>query len=196
MARIPPAARPRQARPPAPQKPAGMATYKRQLRAAIRKNAGEQEVNFLNITAMMDMMTIILVFLLKSMSASTSPPQSSDLMMPKSVVTTEAAQEGLAILVSKCHIVVDDNPVCPVPPDATHGVEGKYKRSGGTNDLYVVPLANAAQSWRDKDIMIRARRGKTRPPAKRSWSGTPTCRSACSRRSSSRWARRASPNST
>jgi len=142
------------------QKPAGMATYKRKLRTAMRKNAVEPEINFLNITAMMDMMTIILVFLLKSMSSSTSPPQSSDLMMPKSVVTTEAAQEGLAILVSKSHIVVDDNPVCPVPPDATHGVEGKYKKSGGTNDLYIVPLANAAQSWRDRDIQIRAAMGK------------------------------------
>ena len=61
--------------PPARQKPASMATYKRMLRKAIRKNAAEPEVNFLNITAMMDMMTIILVFLLKSMSSSTSPTQ-------------------------------------------------------------------------------------------------------------------------
>ncbi len=135
--------------------------FKTALRRVRRKARERQgEIKELNITAMMDMMTIILVFLLKCMSSSTSPPQSSDLMMPKSVVTTEAAQEGLAILVSKSHIVVDDNPVCPVPPDATHGVEGKYKRSGGTNDLYVVPLANAAQSWRDKDIMIRAAMGK------------------------------------
>jgi len=51
-----------------------MATYKRMLRKEIRRNAVEHEVNFLNITAMMDMMTIILVFLLKSMSNSTSPP--------------------------------------------------------------------------------------------------------------------------
>jgi biopolymer transport protein ExbD len=147
--------------PPARQPPAGMATYKRLLRKAIRKNAGEPEINFLNITAMMDMMTIILVFLLKSMSASSaSIPQSDDLAMPKSVLTTEASQEGLAILVSKSHIVVDDNAVCPVPPDATHGVEGKYKRSGGTNDLYIVPLANAAQSWRDRDVSLRAAMGK------------------------------------
>jgi biopolymer transport protein ExbD len=158
MADKPPQSQPASAAPK--QKPAGMATYKRALRTAIRKNAAEVEINFLNITAMMDMMTIILVFLLKSMSSSTSPPQSSDLMMPKSVMTTEAAQEGLAILISKSHIVVDDNPVCPVPPDATHGVEGKWKRSGGTNDLYITPLANAAQSWRDKDIGIRAAMGK------------------------------------
>ncbi len=143
-----------------PQKPASMATYKRMLRKEIRKRAAEPEINFLNITAMMDMMTIILVFLLKSMSTSTSPPQSSDLTMPKSVLTTEASQQGLAILISKTHITVEDNPVCPVPPDSTHGVEGKYKRSGGTNDLYIVPLANAAQSWRDRDVQIRAATGK------------------------------------
>jgi biopolymer transport protein ExbD len=147
---------PQQPLPPR-QKPASMATYKRLLRKEIRKKAVEPEINFLNITAMMDMMTIILVFLLKSMSASSATiPQSDDLKIPKSVLTTEASQEGLAIVVSKTHIVVDDNAVCPVPPDATHGVEGKYKRSGGTNDLYIVPLANAAQSWRDRDVILKA----------------------------------------
>ena len=50
------------------QKPAGLATYKRELRKAIARNRVEPEIQFLNITAMMDMMTIILVFLLKSLS--------------------------------------------------------------------------------------------------------------------------------
>jgi len=145
---------------PARQKPASMATYKRILRKEIKKRAAEPEINFLNITAMMDMMTIILVFLLKSMSNSTSPPQSNDLVMPDSVLTTEASQEGLPILISKTHIAVEETPVCPVPTDSTHGVEGRYKRSGGTNDLYIVPLANAAQSWRDRDVQIRAATGK------------------------------------
>src|SRR5207237_7064017 len=46
------------------------------------------EVNFLNITAMMDMMTIILVFLLKSMSASQANlPQTSDLSLPTSILS-------------------------------------------------------------------------------------------------------------
>ena len=55
--------------PIARQKPASMATYKRELRKQIKKNYIEPEINFLNITAMMDMMTIILVFLLKSLSS-------------------------------------------------------------------------------------------------------------------------------
>jgi biopolymer transport protein ExbD len=148
------------AAPPPRAKPASMATYKRVLRKEIQRKRIEPEINFLNITAMLDMMTIILVFLLKTMaSSSASLPQSSDLVMPKSILTTEASQEGVAVLVSKSHIVVDDNVVCAVPPDATHGIEGKYKRSG-PNDLYIVPLANALQSWRERDKLVRAATGK------------------------------------
>jgi biopolymer transport protein ExbD len=147
-------------KPLARQKPASMAMYKRMLRKEIKRKGGEAEINFLNITAMLDMMTIILVFLLKSMSSSSaSLPQSADLTMPKSVLTTEASQEGVAILISRSQIVVDDNTVCAVPTDATHGVEAKYKRSGPT-DLYIVPLANALQGWRERDRQVRLATGK------------------------------------
>lgn len=143
-----------------PQKPASMATYKRILRREKRRRAHEHEANFLNITAMLDMMTIILVFLLKSMSASSAAvPQSSDLTLAKSVLTTEAAQDGLQVVVSKSRITVDDKDVCPLPSDATHGVEAQYKK-GGANDMYIVPLANALQVWREKDKQIRAATGK------------------------------------
>ena len=142
------------------QKPAGMATYKRMLRKEIRRRSLEPEINFLNITAMMDMMTIILVFLLKSMSASSaSLPQSNDLQMAKSIVTTEASQEGMPVIISKSHVMVEDESVLDVPADATHGLEAKYKRSG-PNDLYIVPLANALQSWRDRDRQVRLATGK------------------------------------
>jgi biopolymer transport protein ExbD len=141
------------------QKPASMATYKRMLRKEIKKRALEPEINFLNITAMMDMMTIILVFLLKNLSAAQQIPESTDLTIPNSVLTTEASQEGLPIMISKSHLVVDDNVVCPVPNDASHGVEAKYKKSG-PNDLEIVPLENAAKVWRDRDRQVRAATGK------------------------------------
>ena len=145
---------------PPPQKPASMATYKRMLRKEIKRRAVESEINFLNITAMMDMMTIILVFMLKSMAASTAAiPQSNDLTVPASVLTTEASQEGLVVLVSRSNIVVDDNAVCPLPSDASHGVEAKYKKSG-PNDLEIVPLENAAHSWRERDRNMRIATGK------------------------------------
>lgn len=151
--------------PIARQKPASMATYKRELRKAIKKNAIEPEINFLNITAMMDMMTIILVFLLKSMSSSSaSIPQSSDLTIPNSVLTTEASEDGVKVVISKTWITVDDEKLVQVPADATLGVEGKYKRSG-PNDLYIVPLANRLQSWRDTDKQVKAATGKAGQPS-------------------------------
>jgi biopolymer transport protein ExbD len=146
-----------------PQKPASMVTYKRELRKAIHKNAAEPEINFLNITAMMDMMTIILVFLLKSLSSSNaSLPQSDDLKLPKSVLDSSPDQEpeGLAVIVSKSQIIVGETVVCPVPPDAAqYGIEAKYKR-GSRNDYMIVPLGSSLQAWRDADKRIRAATGK------------------------------------
>ncbi|MGA3119860.1 MAG: biopolymer transporter ExbD [Polyangiaceae bacterium] len=148
---------------PAPQKPAGLAVYKRELRRAIARNQVEPEIMFLNITAMMDMMTIILVFLLKTLSTSTaSLPQSEDLRLPKSVLTTgpDSEPEGLPVIVSKSQIIVGESVVGPVPPDAAqYGVEAKYKR-GSRNDYFIVPLGSALQAWRDADKQIRLRTGK------------------------------------
>ncbi len=151
------------AAPRPPQKSASMVTYKRELRKAIAKNKVEPEITFLNITAMMDMMTIILVFLLKSLSNSpASLPQSQDLQLPKSILTSEPENEpeGLAVIVSKSQIIVGETVVCPVPPDAAqYGVEAKYKR-GSRNDYFIVPLGSSLQSWRDSDKRIRMATGR------------------------------------
>src|ERR1700689_2459965 len=159
----PPGGPPQQPFVPKPQKRAPTATYKRELRKAIARNRTEPEINFLNITAMMDMMTIILVFLLKSLSSSpASLPQSQDLQLPKSVLTTapDSEPEGLPVIISKSQIIVGESVVCPVPPDAAqYGTEGKYKR-GSRNDYFIVPLGSALQSWRDADKRIRAATGK------------------------------------
>src|SRR5271165_1735281 len=153
---------PMTSQPPRP-KGASIVVYKRELRKAIAKNRTEPEINFLNITAMMDMMTIILVFLLKSLSSSpASLPQSQDLQLPKSILSTEpdSETEGLAVIVSKSQIIVGETVVCPVPPDAAqYGIEAKYKR-GSRNDYFIVPLGGALQSWRDSDKRIRMATGK------------------------------------
>jgi len=143
---------------------ASIVRYKMELRKAIRKNAGAPEVNFLNITAMLDMMTIILVFLLKGMaSSSASIPQSKDMTLPTSIITTEPAQEGTSVLISKTQILVgeDPHPIVLLPGRdslAQSGIDAKYKRNG-PNDLYIVPLANALQSARQTDKLIRQAKG-------------------------------------
>lgn len=150
------------ARPPA--KAASVVRYKAALRKSIRMNQREPEIDFLNITAMLDLMTIILVFLLKSLaSSSASIPQSKDLTLPDSIITTEAAQEGVVILISKSQILVGDdpNPIVLLPSReqlAQTGVDSRYKRSG-PNDLYIVPLANALSHARETDKAIRTAKG-------------------------------------
>ncbi len=145
-------------------KGASIVHYKAELRRAIRKNAALPEVNFLNITAMLDMMTIILVFLLKGMATSSaSIPQSKDMTLPTSIITSEPAQEGTAVVISKTQILVGDDthPVVMLPSRdslAQSGIDARYKRNG-PNDLYIVPLANALQAARQTDKQIRQAKG-------------------------------------
>ena len=145
-------------------KQASIVRYKAALRKAIRKNAKEPEIDFLNITAMLDLMTIILVFLLKSMAASSaSIPQSDDLTLPASVMTSEPSEDGVVVIISKTQILVGENPEPVVLLSsrdqlAQSGVDARYKRSG-PNDLYIVPLANALSSARETDKRVRAAKG-------------------------------------
>lgn len=151
-------------RPPAPPR-ASVVTYKAALRKATRRNSKEAEVDFLNITAMLDMMTIILVFLLKNMASSNAaPPQSDDLKLPPSVLTSQPSENGVALFITKSQIIVGDNPepVVLLPERsqlASTGLDGRYKRDG-INGLYITPLGNALQVVRDQDKAIKGAKGE------------------------------------
>ncbi|HWP06801.1 MAG TPA: biopolymer transporter ExbD [Polyangiaceae bacterium] len=136
--------------------------YKAELRKAIRRNANEPEVNFLNITAMLDIMTIILVFLLKSLGESSNAiPQSDDLRLPTSVTKTDPHQEGVTLTISKSQILVGDQKIITLPgreSQAQTGVGAQHKR-GGPNDLYIVPLGNVLQTARRTDVSVRRAKG-------------------------------------
>jgi len=141
---------------------ASAAKYKAELRRAIRKNAQEPEINFLNITAMLDIMTIILVFLLKNLGESTaSVPQSDDLRIPTSFIASQPSMEGVVVTVSKSQILVGDEKIMSLPSRQSlvqSGVGAQHKR-GGPNDLYIVPLGNALQSARKTDKLVRQAKG-------------------------------------
>jgi biopolymer transport protein ExbD len=149
---------------PPPKPKASIVRFKAALRKSIRRNQREPEIDFLNITAMLDLMTIILVFVLKSLSSSSaSMPQSRDLTLPTSVMTTEPSQEGVVVIISKTQILVgeDPKPIVVLPSRdslAQSGVDAKHKRSG-PNDLFIVPLANALSNARETDKKVRAVKG-------------------------------------
>jgi biopolymer transport protein ExbD len=147
---------------PIPAQPrASTLQYKAELRKAIRRNAVEPEINYLNITAMLDIMTIILVFLLKTLSESSAAvPQSRDLMLPKSIIQTQPSQEGVRVTISKTQILVGNDKVLDLPNSqslAQSGVEARHKR--GANSLYIVPLGNALAPARQIDRALREAQG-------------------------------------
>jgi biopolymer transport protein ExbD len=136
--------------------------FKSELRKAIRRNAHDPDVNFLNITAMLDIMTIILVFLLKSLGESSGAvPQSDDLRLPKSVFLSDPSQEGVVVTVSKSQILVGDNKVLSLPSreSMVQTGAGASNKRNGPNDHYIVPLGNALQSARKTDKLVRQKRG-------------------------------------
>jgi biopolymer transport protein ExbD len=136
--------------------------YKAELRKAIRRNALEPEINFLNITAMLDIMTIILVFLLKTLGESSNAiPQSDDLRLPTSVAKSDPHQEGVTLTISKSQILVGDQKIISLPGRESQvqtGVGAQHKR-GGPNDLYIVPLGNVLQTARRTDVALRRAKG-------------------------------------
>lgn len=104
------------------------------------KEHGEA-IEELNITAMLDMMTIILVFLLKSYSASsTAVTLTDDLLLPVSD-SQQKIEEAIRVTVSRKEITVEDRKVC----DLVNGsVDPSFKRDGDAG-YFITPLFNGLQ---------------------------------------------------
>jgi biopolymer transport protein ExbD len=91
-----------------------------------KEREAEGEIRELNITAMMDMMTIILVFLLKSYSASSVSMTASEDVRPPISTTRATPRDTVAVTITPKHILVGDRTVVTlaggqVPPDQLSG---------------------------------------------------------------------------
>jgi biopolymer transport protein ExbD len=73
-----------------------------------RDREAEGEIKELNITAMMDLMTIILVFLIKSFSASSITVTASEDVRPPSSTARATPKDTIAITVTPKSIMVGD----------------------------------------------------------------------------------------
>jgi biopolymer transport protein ExbD len=85
--------------------------YRRSRRKA-RESANE--IRELNITAMMDMMTILLVFLLKSYTSSSTTVQMTDALQVPNSTTQEKPQDAIIVTVSQTEVNVNDKRVTDV----------------------------------------------------------------------------------
>jgi biopolymer transport protein ExbD len=135
-------------------------TYRRARRKA-REAAGE--IRELNIVAMMDMMTIILVFLLKSYQASAiNVNMSAELTIPQSS-TQLHPQENITVTVSSKEVTVNDRKVVEVQGGL---IPAAAKEGGRADAFYVGAVHEALKKEVDKQKYI-ARYNKDAPFAGR-----------------------------
>jgi len=121
----------------------------RNARRKAREAAGE--IKELNIVAMMDMMTIILVFLLKSYQASTlNVNMSADLSIPVSTTQLQP-QENITVTVSMSELAVNDRAVVPLEKGV---IPAKYKDGRRAEAFYVGPVYDALKKEVDKQKYI------------------------------------------
>jgi biopolymer transport protein ExbD len=122
--------------------------YRRDRRKA-RELAGE--IKELNIVAMMDMMTILLVFLLKSYQASTlSVNMSEGLTIPVSS-TQLVPQENISITVSMNEVAVNDRRVVQMQGGV---IPPAYKEGRRAEAFYVGSVFDALKKEVDKQKYI------------------------------------------
>jgi biopolymer transport protein ExbD len=114
---------------------------KRQLkrfRAQVEEEAEEHQQAYLNITSLMDMMTILLVFLLKLFSVQASAASMSEgLQLPTSAIETQRPL-AVNITVTQTAILVEGDGVTTVRAGA---VDPSVKRDGA-NGYYITPLVD------------------------------------------------------
>ncbi len=121
----------------------------RKARRRARDNAAE--IKELNITAMMDMMTIILVFLLKSYTASSvTVTASQSLQIPKSS-TQVTPQENINVTITANEITVNDKKAAPVENGA---IPAAFRENGDAQSLVVPALFEALSREVDKQKYI------------------------------------------
>ncbi len=142
---------------------------KKAIRSYARKLGEPDVIKDLNITPMMDMMTIILVFLLKSFSSSTEAiTQDQNLSLAPSLTPLKAKQ-AIMLTVTKRVILVEGEGVAPI---SNGKIDPALKRDG-ENGYYITALVDqltkvAARERKvaeyqgakfDGEIMIVADRG-------------------------------------
>jgi len=121
----------------------------RRRRRKAREAAGE--IKELNIVAMMDMMTILLVFLLKSYQASTINVNMSEHLAIPASTTQLHPQENITVTVSMEELTVNDRKVL----DLLRGtIRARDKEGGKEEAFYVGAVYDALKREVDKQKYI------------------------------------------
>jgi biopolymer transport protein ExbD len=125
---------------------------KRIIRKRIRRQP-EHEHQELNIYAMMDMMTILLVFLIQQFATtSANVNQSEELRIPTSV-SQRAAEPAIVVTISRNDILVDGTRALSL----RNGLVDPSQKNGGANAFLINPLLEPMQAKKELLKLIASR---------------------------------------
>lgn len=119
------------------------ATRKRRKNKQHRRNHGG-DIKDLNITPMLDMMTILLVFLLKSFASSSQDVNVANLSLPHSS-TKLAIEEALTLMVTQNEILVDQKVIAQLD----NGIIRPEDLPEGPNGYLIKPLYDVLEAKAD-----------------------------------------------
>ncbi len=123
---------------------------KKAIRSYARKLAEPEVVKDLNITPLMDMMTIILVFLLKSFSSTTSTITfDQNLQVPKSF-TELKPKLAVTVTVTKKVLLVEGDGIAPV----NNGRIDPAVKRDGENGYYITPLVEILEKHAKREKKV------------------------------------------
>lgn len=123
---------------------------KRIINRRLAKHVPHEELG-LNLYPMMDMMTILLVFLIQSFAQSSAANvvQSEELQIPNSIAKSEVVP-ALSITISASEIVVEGKQTLSL----RNGQVDPSQKQGGSNGFLVTPLLTVLQQHRDRLKLI------------------------------------------
>jgi biopolymer transport protein ExbD len=123
-----------------------MSHVNRVVRAKLRRRA-EPEHFGLNIYPMMDMLTILLVYMMAifATSSAAAVQESSELRIPYSTSKVEVA-EALGVQISRSAVVVDGKPVL----ELRNGIVDPSLKQGGSSGFLITPLYKTLSEIRDR----------------------------------------------
>ena len=139
--------------PPVADKPVSMSYVNRVVRAKLRRRP-EPEHFGLNIYPMMDMLTILLVYMMAIFATSyaAAVQEISEIRIHYSTSQVELS-EALGVQISRSGIVVDGKPVL----ELRNGIVDPSLKQGGSSGFLITPLYKTLSEIRDRKKRTAAR---------------------------------------
>jgi len=126
------------------------------IRKARRRVPEGEAITHLNITPMMDMMTILLVFMIKSMSVQTSTLNLQDVTLPTSTTKQPPPEEAVALIISRESIVLEGEPIVKVK----NGDVDASDKTAGSFGIEIAKLKEQLQKHHTRIQKLAAGRGE------------------------------------